>query len=304
MDRRAFAPFLAALFLAPASLRADAEMDGSARADGDEAIVARAGDIVLSLEALKRAIAARPPELARGQTVEALEALVRRLLDEEILAAEARRRSMDQAFAHRQRRDRHVVQTFLRERIDDPLLDRPITDEEIQAYYEERRGEFERPEQRRAAHILVGNKERARELIELIPELSNAELRDLIRRESRDDRTRLSAGDLRFFDREGNALRERDVALHPAIAEAAFQLERVGEVYRDPIPVDGNFSVLILRGIRPERRPGWEAARTRIEAAIHAARREAAVRQLAKELYDELTTSMDEPLLGKIRFAD
>lgn len=290
---------------APREALRRASADGEKSADGGESsgrVVARSGEYQLSLERLERAIAERPPELLGGVTEEALDALARRLLDEKILAGEARKRGMHLRFAHRRERDRRVVQTFLRETIDEPLLEKPITDEEIKAYYDENRAQFERPEMRRASHILVKSEARAKELISLIPTLKTGEIREIIRRESRDDRTRLSAGDLRFFDREGNAMRERDVSLHPAIAAAAFELEKVGDVYPRPIPVDGNFSVLILRGIRPERKPGWEAVRTRIESTLHANRREAAVKALARTLYQSTTTSMDEALLAKIRF--
>lgn len=295
-----------ARFVAPLSLFLSFVMPQpeAARADQAETVVGRSGEYQLSLEAFERAIAERPPELRGGIDAASLEALARRLLEEELLASEARGRSMHLGFAHRSKRDRHVVQTLFRERVDDPLLEEPISDKDVEAYYEANRAEFERPEQRRAAHILVGSEERARELIELVPRLSAAEIREIIRLESRDDRTRLSAGDLRFFDRAGNAMRERDVALHPAIAEAAFELNEVGDVSPEPIAVDGNYSVLILRGIRPERRPGWEAARARIEAALHAARREAALKAFARALYEEIPIAIDELLLEKLRFLD
>jgi peptidyl-prolyl cis-trans isomerase D len=149
----------------------------------------------------------------------------------------------------------------------------------IQELYEQRRGEFQRPEEIRVRQILFrgdGALERARR--------AQGELRDgadfaaLARKRSEDEATREQGGDLGFFPRG---------RLQPALEEAAFALEP-GQV-SEPIETERGIVLLRVEERRPELSRALEAVRT--ELARELARDEIA-RRVARETADKLAARL------------
>lgn len=75
---------------------------------------------------------------------------------------------------------------------------------------------------------------------------------------------------------------EAERALGPTLAAAAFALE-VGET-SEPVAIDGGFAVVTVERIEPARRPTLERVASRIDAAITAEAREAALRDAIEEV--------------------
>lgn len=78
------------------------------------------------------------------------------------------------------------------------------------------------------------------------------------------------------------SLSEAERALGPTLAAAAFALE-VGET-SEPVAIDGGFAVVTVERIEPARRPELERVASRIDAAIAAEAREAALRDAIEEV--------------------
>ena len=264
-------------------------------------VYASFGDVKVTVGDIEAAIALQAPAIRkRYQDPEKLKELADDLLRSELFAWEAKRRKLNENFHIQHERDRHAVQLFLRERVDEELESKPLTGDDIRAYYEENKSVFESPASARVAHVLVAREERARELIPQVQGMSVRDFRELARKESLDERTKLSGGDLRFIDAEGNAIGMRDVKVHPSIAKAAFTLDKPGDVYPEPVEVDGNYSVIVLRARREARAPGPEASSERIRSALMQSRRKEALEQLVNRLYAEVKPVLTDRLLSKI----
>ena len=112
-----------------------------------------------------------------------------------------------------------------------------LTDEEIQAYYDAHADEFSRPEMVRASHILLASRDDAEELLNEARDADARGFRQLAREHSIDTETKLRGGDLRYFTRDGRAAgaREDDTPVDATLVEAAFGVEEVGGVAREPV---------------------------------------------------------------------
>lgn len=273
----------------------------SLAAPKSERAYARIGDAKVTVADIESALALQAPSLRRRyKDPDALKDFADQLVRQELFAWEARRRGVHEEFRVKHERDRNAVQLFLREQIDEKLEATPITEEEIRAFYDENRHIFESPASVRVAHVLVADEARAKELVREVEGMSVRDFRELARKESLDERTKLSGGDLRFFDEEGHTIGQRDVKVHPAIVKAAFTLTRPGEVYPEPVEVDGNYSVLVLRARREARATGVDVARERIRATLQQGRRKEALDALVSRLYAEHKPELGDDLLAKI----
>jgi hypothetical protein len=83
------------------------------------------------------------------------EIVVERLIDFELLAAEARRRGHDSGRALRMAVRKAMVQRFLEEDLEGTHRPEDMSDEELRASYEANKGLFVRPRAVKVAHILV-----------------------------------------------------------------------------------------------------------------------------------------------------
>lgn len=108
-----------------------------------------------------------------------------------------------------------IVQYLSIRKLMEPLVD--LSDEEIEAYFEEHKDQFGEPEQVEARHIIVEDEKTAKELHE---ELKNgADFAELAKEHSTDG-SAAAGGDLGFFPREG---------MDPAFVDKAFSM-KVGEL--------------------------------------------------------------------------
>jgi hypothetical protein len=191
------------------------------------AVVARVGDSTLTLCDFAQRINLQNQYLrARFQAPEQRRALLRSWVDSELLATEARHRGLDRDPAVQ-----HSITSQLARQLETDLraaVPQPdVTDAEVEQYYSAHRAEYDTPEQVRAAHIVVSNRSRAEQILTEARAHGAADegfWRDLVRRETTDNVTRDTGGDLGFFGVQGG------VTVPPEVAAAAFGLHQPGEI--------------------------------------------------------------------------
>jgi peptidyl-prolyl cis-trans isomerase C len=248
-------------------------------------VYARFGDVTITVGDLEDRIWGQStfhPE--RFEDPERLGALADDALAFALLAHEAERRGYAERPAVKRAYEEALVQRFVREEFDERFARAEVSDEDVAAYYEAHRERYVVPDQVRASHILVATEDEARSLI---AELRGADLRTArqrARERSLDTETKLSGGDLRFFTREGVPAGTHGAPVHPAIVEAAFRLRERGEVYGEPVPVDGKFSVVILTGLRPGQTQTVEEVAPGLRRRINQDRRREAIEALVQAL--------------------
>jgi len=262
---------------------------------GDEArrarIFATVGDVKITVGELEDNINARSPYARR------------RFEDPEILRQFADDRVKSEIFEQGAERlgyandpdvavflDRTIVQSFIRQEIEQAEQMDSITDEQVAAYYDEHPDEFRRPETRRARHILVGTRGEAREIIAEIEAETNKTFGAIAKQRSLDTETRLRGGDLLYFTKEGRMVgNDDDTAVDAALVRAAFALKKINDITQKPIDLgDEKWSVLQVTAIRPAKVESLQDASNGIRRRLWREGRKAEVDKLLSDLRTEL----------------
>lgn len=130
-----------------------------------------------------------------------------------------------------------------------------VTDEEMQAYYEENKDLFLEPEEIRAAHILVRTEEEAKEIIASLDDGGDFAA---LAKEHGLDGTKDRGGDLGYFT-HGDMV--------PEFSDAAFALE-VGSYTKEPVKSQFGYHVIKLDDRKEEAQLGLDEVKPKIRIAI------------------------------------
>jgi peptidyl-prolyl cis-trans isomerase D len=163
-------------------------------------------------------------------------------------------------------------------------VDTVVTDEEISALYDEQRGEYVTPEQRRARHILISTQGDSTEDIEaartkaeqIIERLEQGEAFETIAGEVSDDSATASAGgDLGFFGRG---------IMVPEFEEAAFNM--AAGARSQPVQSSFGFHIIELQEIQPEVATPLEEVREELVARLLEADRNELFHEQSETLFN------------------
>jgi peptidyl-prolyl cis-trans isomerase C len=218
----------------------------------------------------------------------------------ELLAQEARRRGYMDAPEVARTRKQMMIRRFLEQRFDEGGPD-TIGATEVRAYYEAHRTEFNTPEQVRASHIQVRDRATAQRILaQLQADPTNLRLyRQLAEQNNADPETSDRFGDLRFFSRPAERT-ENEPAVPPTVAEAAFAIERIGDVHSEVIQSDRGFHIVKLTGRRAAMHRSLEEAERPIRNRLWRQRREEAIEELIRSLRNESDVEEDLSLLTEV----
>jgi peptidyl-prolyl cis-trans isomerase C len=273
-----------------------------------DSVLARVGETSLTLCDFARRLAGQNPYLrARLNTAEARRSLVRAWVDGELLAAEARQRGLD-----REPSVRNAVLSQLARQVESEVragvAPAVVSEADVERYYREHIAEYETPEQVRFAHVVLSSQADADRVLAEARRVAtdDAAWRALVRRETRDDVTRETGGDVGFVSREGSTQVPREVA------EAAFRLREVGEVLAQVVssPRGGanhgpGFHVLRMVARRDALRRPLDDVRRAIRNRLFEERSDQAqtraVRDLLERLRRESPVQVDESVLSQVR---
>ena len=185
--------------------------------------------------------------------------------------------------------DQTLVQLYVREEFEEATTPESVSDEAVATYYEEHSDEFRRPEMRRARHILVASKGEAADVVRQLESGDGPAFRALAKERSLDTETKLRGGDLLYFTADGALVGKPDGArIDSTLAKAAFALSKTRQLSKPLDLGDGNWSILELTGIRPERIQTLEQASASIRTKIWRDEREAALTKTMNDLRAEL----------------
>jgi peptidyl-prolyl cis-trans isomerase C/foldase protein PrsA len=159
-----------------------------------------------------------------------------------------------------------------------------VTEQEIRSYYEEHSGDFEQPEQVRAAQIVVKSAQEARQILQQLR--AGKDFAELARKYSLSPDAK-AGGDLGFFAR-GKMPRRFD--------EVTFRL-KLNQV-SDVISTEYGFHVFKLLAKRPARRRPIAEVRGQIERKLLAEKREQAQAEYVKMLKKKAAINIDESILA------
>jgi parvulin-like peptidyl-prolyl isomerase len=185
---------------------------------------------------------------------EVISGMLEELITGEALYQEAIRIGLDQDPVIQQNIRQMLGQALLDKEVVQPVLNREIAEEELKTYYQEHLDEFSRPDQVSLADIFItvpenaseGERQSLQEKAENI--LKEAKTSPDIRRNFSELIIKYSnthplyqLGDTGFFDRKG-----KPAGLDKSLVQAAFTLERSGELYGGVVHSPDGFHVVML----------------------------------------------------------
>ncbi len=282
---------------------------GLTKAQAAELLV-KVGDREITVGEFAERLADQSPYLrARYNTPERRREFLDNLVRFELLAQEAERRGLHELPEVQRTRKQVMIQQMMRERFEDRIQLSDVTDEEIRAYYEAHRDEFNKPEQVRASHILIKSRATAQRVLrQVLAAPDDMRLfRELSERYNEDPETRRGSrrGDLRFFGRDGsrsgNTGEEDEGRVPAAVAEAAFGIERIGGVYPELVETPQGFHIVKLTGRRAALRRTLEEARRPIQHRLWRQKREQAVEEFVAQLRREANVQENPAALDSVQ---
>jgi peptidyl-prolyl cis-trans isomerase C len=215
-----------------------------------------------------------------------LEPLLDEMIRSELLAKEAEKRGYGKNKEVVQAVKQNAVQSLIKEEFEEKLSIDSIPAAEVKKYYDDNIDQFVRPAKRRVNYILLSTRQEA---MKLMPEAIKADLRafrDLARKNSIDEQTKLRGGDLRYFDKKGVVNERVDTKIDPAIVRAAFALKNVGDVAPSAVKVKGGFGIIKLSGKRDADSRSLKEAEPQIRKQLW--------RQNRKKLMDDFIAQLRE----------
>ena len=170
---------------------------------------------------------------------------------------------LDVYFQIKRQRENVLARAMLRKY----LKDNPISDEEVQKYYDQEMEKANKNEYR-ARHILVRSEEEAKEIIAQLQK--GASFNTLAQKKSIDVRSGKQGGDLGWFSQD---------VIVPEFFNAVTTMKR-GEISKEPVKSDFGWHIIKFEDSRPRKMPTLEQAKGDIRQRIQQERVDALVKSL------------------------
>jgi peptidyl-prolyl cis-trans isomerase C len=261
------------------------------------------GDTSVTVGEFAEQLADKSPYLrARYASPERRRELLDELVRFELLAKEAARRGLDKSDEVVRTKKQLMVQQMMKAEFEDKVKLSDITDPEIKAYYDAHPEEFNKPAQVRASVIVAKDEARAKKLLKQLQDKpdDNELFRELASTQNDDPALKERFGDLQFFSKPGEQA-AGDPVVPVAVAEAAFKLDKIGELAPEPEKFDQVYAVVKLTGKRKELARTLDQTRRTIQHKLWRERREAAVDAFVKELRAKANVREDWAVLDQVK---
>ncbi len=267
-----------------------------------DAVVLRVGEQQLTVREVEERLAALPEfQRARFASMPKLaEKMVAEVLAPELLlATEARRRGLHDTPAGRDRVTAILQEVLLARLREEIAAQRPVTQRQVQDYYDTHSDRFNAPTRIRIWRILVADENVARRIIAAAQAVDGPlKWSELARKHSRDKATAMRKGDLGFVHPDGMTSIPR-VRVDAKLYEAAAAVGD-GEVVPDPVAEGEHLAVVWRRGTRSAVRQSLDDVRPWIEESLMRERHERAVRKLLDELRKREVKHHDPSALARL----
>jgi peptidyl-prolyl cis-trans isomerase C len=292
------------------SLLSCSKTDGNRSAEADGKLIAlQINDQKINADVLEAFLEKQSLPMNAENADEALKKKVDELVVEELLYQEALRLKLDQAPDTRQRIREILNQKLFEEQIRNKVKQLTISQPELQSYYEAHLAEFNRPEEVRVADLFIAvpkdasddQRVQLKQKAEaaMAEALSTANQRPgflrLIRKYS-DQPEKYAKGDTGFFSAEG-----KPGEVDPKIVEAAFKLEKNGDISTAVIEAADGYHIIMQNGKRPAFNKPLEQVTRYLERRIKNDALQKKREELIQELRAKAKIVMDEKALAQIR---
>jgi peptidyl-prolyl cis-trans isomerase C len=195
------------------------------------------------------------PEPYQQQIDQLFPALIERLIDLNLLAAEGRKEGLQNDPTVKAQVAQFEDQA-VREVLLDHYLKSKVTEDAIKARYEKFLKETPPQTEVRARHILVDSEAKANDIIKQLD--AGADFKDLASKDSLDKKAAANGGDLGYFTAQD---------MVPEFAEAAFALDK-GQYTKKPVKTRFGWHIILVEDKRQKKPPTLDEARSQIESEL------------------------------------
>jgi hypothetical protein len=271
-------------------------------------IVAQVDDERIDVGYLKSYISARPVASYSQVTTKTIEQRLEELITSEVLYRQALRIGLDKEPQIRHRIQQILAQSLLEEKVNKPVHERKITDQEVQAYYDEHINEFQRPAQVCLADIFIavdpaagsGQRKQKKEQAEkiLVEVLAHRDERLGFGKrmlQYSDTPEKYSKGNTGFFDVEG-----KPIGLDPNLAQQAFKLKETSQICQQVIEAADGYHIIMLAGKREPINIAFERVEQQLRQRMYRERIELAQTEYIKGLKKKCRIKINQDALDEL----
>ncbi len=264
--------------------------------------LATVGNTTITLGDFADEMARQSPYLrGRFQSYEKRKEYLDNMVRFELLAQEAARQGLMKHPNVLREQKKLLEQELIANEIDDKLKAKPIRHDEIKAFYEAHQDEFKKPAQRRISHILLKTQSAANKLLNQLGEVpDDTAFKKAAATQSLDKETGSRFGDTGFHTHPSDRRQGEQSSLPDAVIEAAFELEKRGQVYPKPVKSDGGFHIVRLTAKRDAFSRSLEQAERPIRAQLEKQRRDKALEELTKRLRAEAKVEINDDAVNRL----
>jgi peptidyl-prolyl cis-trans isomerase C len=243
-------------------------------------------------------------ERLRYQSPERRRLLLDEIIRVELLAAEARRRGLHRDPETSERIRQVLRDELLRQVRAEVAGPESIPEAEVRAYYDANRGEFEEPERRRVAAIVLHSRAEAEPVLEKARAASPTGWGELVQAHSTGSPE--SPGGAQPLELAGDrgivslGRRGDNPRVPEAVRQGVFEIKEVGGVHADVVEADGKFYVVRLIGRSDARTRSFADAQRTIRVTLVQRRIREAEAKLEAELRQKYPVKVDDAALSKI----
>jgi len=260
--------------------------------------LAKIDTVTITLGEFQERINRQSPYIrARYTSLEQKKEFLDSLIRFEVLAKEAYKRGLDKDPEVVRTMKQVMIQKLMRDEFDAKVTAESVPEADMKAYYDANLPEYVKPEEVRVSAIILKNRAQAdRVALEARGDAgkTNKGFRDLVMKYTSDEDTKLSGGDLRYFDATTKEL--------PApVVKAAFGLVNTGDVSTTVDAGNGTFYVLKQTGRRKSMTKSFEDAKPAIRNKLFRDSRMKAQKDFVDGLKATSKIEINEANLARVR---
>ena len=273
-----------------------------------QANVATIGDGNLSVAEVRDYLVSRPVAQGQAVTADVLNKRVEEMVTAEVLFQEALRLKLDQQPEMRRNLRLLLAQRLLAEKVDEPVLSRDISDEELKAYFEEHRQDYTRPVQLRLADIFIAVDKGASETgraqkLALAEDIMGQAIASkgerfgfsTLVKDHSDKHPAYAIGDTGFFGPEGEP-----TGIDSALAKAAFTLQRNGDLFPEVVTTPLGYHIIMRVGRRAAVEVDYADLRDDLDQRIRREELESRRRAYVDEVREKADIEIETELVARL----
>lgn len=260
--------------------------------------LAQIDDVVITIGEFQERINRQSPYIrARYTSLEQKKEFLDTLIRFEVLAKEGLRQGLDKDPEVIRTMKQVMIQKLMKAEFENKIKPEDITDEEMQEFYKLHENEYNKPEEVRVSAVILDKKSEADQVAkEALADKgkTNKGFRELVSRYSTDEKTKIRGGDLRYFSRDSTEIAK-------PVIEAAFKLNKTGDVAGPIASGDGKYYVIKQTGRRKALNKTFEEVKRQIQNRIYRDKRAKSQREFIENLKKNTKITIHDDRLEKVR---